>query len=525
MLDAQESRRAERTRPEALSELRAAYRREELVLTLVFHPEPGRIGETAVVPPARADRPEVIGRLRPLFGRAGGEPDERSLEDPHVSRVALEVGRQGGHLLLRRGATGARVQVDGRQLSDSLELDDDRLRRGVSLLLGHSVVLLLRLGMRAEGRAGAGAAALLGSSAYTCALQQQVLDAAGSGADVLILGETGTGKELVAGAIHRASAVSAGPLVSVNMSAIPAPLAPAELFGATRGAFTGADRARTGYFRQARGGTLFLDEIGATDPEVQPQLLRALQQREVQVVGGAIEGVDLRVVSATDARLDDDEGGFSAALRHRLGALEIRLLPLREHLEDVGELLWHFLAEELRALGRDGLFPGPDSHPREIATWADLFHRCLRYNWPGNVRELANRARQIALASEQRLTLPEQLYRALQRRDEAVDPEQPAPGGQRTMRDIGRDEFLAAWREAGFEVTAAARLLGVSRQAVYRRVRACGLRLASELSAREIQQGLEQTGNDLAALARRFEVSLVGLRTRVLQLGFGPGSG
>ena len=127
------------------------------------------------------------------------------------------------------------------------------------------------------------------------------------------------------------------------LCSLPTDLAPAALFGSARGAFTGADKAAPGYFDQAQGGSLFLDEIGDTSADVQPLLLRALQQREIQAVGGPIRRVDVRVISATDAALEGVGCDFKAALRHRLGAIEILLPPLREHPEDVGELLLHFL--------------------------------------------------------------------------------------------------------------------------------------------------------------------------------------
>ena len=204
-------------------------------------------------------------------------------------------------------------------------------------------------------------------------------------------------------------------MVSVNMAAIPSELAAAALFGSSRGAFTGADRTTLGYFEQAQGGSLFLDEIGEASLEVQPLLLRALQQREIQVVGGVIRRIDVRVISATDAALDAVGCDFKAALRHRLGAFEIVLPPLREHPEDIGELLLYFLQGSAAEAQRSEVLPHAQSPERDIAAWAILFFRFVSYSWPGNVRELANFAQQIILASEKNLTLNENVYSAFLR--------------------------------------------------------------------------------------------------------------
>jgi two-component system nitrogen regulation response regulator GlnG len=379
------------------------------------------------------------------------------------------------------------------------------------------VVLLLRLTPRAGPAlaAAASGAGLCGSSAYMNELRRQIAVVGSSGLDVLVHGETGTGKELVAAAIHRESGRS-GPLVSVNMAAITPGLAAAALFGSARGAYTGATGATAGYFRQAQGGTLFMDEIGDTPLEVQPQLLRALQEREIQAVGGAVQRVDVRVISATDAALDGEGSDFKAALRHRLGACEIGLLPLRQHPEDIGELLLHFLGRSCRQHARPGLLPQQDSPAREIAAWAELFHSFLLYPWPGNVRELANFAGQVVVAAEGGIALPENVRVALQgpRAQQAV----AAVGAtaRRRMRDVDAREFDAAMQANEFEAANVARQLGVSRQGVYRRIEETpGYRLAGQIPLAELEQVLAAHGGDARAAARHLKVSCSGLLARL----------
>jgi two-component system nitrogen regulation response regulator GlnG len=349
-------------------------------------------------------------------------------------------------------------------------------------------------------------------------IREQVARAGSSDLDVLIRGETGTGKELAATAIHRASRRAGAPMVSVNMAAIPSELAASALFGNARGAFTGASQAVLGYFQQAEGGTLFLDEIGDAAPEVQPQLLRALQQREIQAVGGPIRRVDVRVISATDAELDGEGSDFKAALRHRLGACEITLPPLREHPEDIGELLLYFLRESAAAVGRDDFLPDVHSAAPVIATWAVLYFAFLSYHWPGNVRELANFAQQVVLASERTPMLNAHLRAAMMGGGTSAS----AFSGRlkrRKMQDIDDDTFEQAMLANDCDVFRVAQQLGVSRAAVYRRIEAspryC---LASEIPPQDLQRLMEAHAGDTATVARELRVSHNSLRNQLRKL-------
>jgi two-component system nitrogen regulation response regulator GlnG len=507
---------AELTLPSVVAALPEAQREEALVLTIAFHPDTSRIGQAAVMP-LRAGE-QGVGRLGPSFARCsdgGGRP----LEDRQVSRRSLRLTWADPLLRVSRHPGSCRCRLDGRELLDEVALHRERLAAGVPLVFGHGVVLCLRLAPARSTPTVPGPAdgLLLGSSAHMAALREQVALVAETDLDVLIRGETGTGKELVATAIHRGSRRRSAPLVCVNVAAIPPGLAAAALFGSTRGAYTGAQRPGEGYFQQAQGGCLFLDEIGDAPAEIQPQLLRALQQREIQSVGGRVQRVDLRVISATDADLEGC--GFKAALRHRLGASEIVLEPLRAHPEDIGELLWHFLVDAAAELGREQSLPGPHSDAVAVAGWADLFHRFLCYSWPGNVRELANFARQVLLASDARPVIPAAVAQALQRSRSEPPPPQTRET-PRPLREVTESELDRALEENCFEVAPAARQLRVSRTSMYRRIeRSPRHRLASQVPLDEARQALARTGGDVHAAALQLRVSPSGLRARLRDAG------
>jgi len=236
---------------------------------------------------------------------------------------------------------------------------------------------------------------------------------------VLITGETGTGKELVARAIHAFSPRKDGPFVAVNTAAIPEELLEAELFGYEKGAFTGAHRDMPGKFREAHGGTIFLDEIGDMPLRLQAKLLRILQERTVTPLGSQkVIPVDVRVISATQVDLERavEEGRFRRDLYHRIHGVRIPLPPLRERTEDIPLLAQHFL----------DLMVEREEVPRKTLS-KDAVERLKRYPWPGNVRELENVIRRVALLSPRRVLTEEDFTRygiPFERKD---SPPSPAP--------------------------------------------------------------------------------------------------
>ena len=495
----------------SVAALSGRYATKPLVCTVVFHPQTRRIGERLEVPARFKGGPLVVGRNGPGFGRIG-VATRSSLQDRHVSRRALLLSWQGNKLCIERPVGASRVQIAGKELRGEVQLTPEQLARGVPLLLAHTVVLLLRFDHVALDNASDDELGLQGCSNYLANVRSEILRAAQYDQDLLIRGETGSGKELVASAVHANSERARKPLVAVNMAAVPAELAAAALFGNTKGAYTGADQAREGYFLQADGGTLFLDEVGDTPPGVQAQLLRVLQQREIQPVGGTVRPVSTRVISATDAPLEEGGSNFKSALRHRLGSLEIRLLPLREHPEDIGVLILHFLSNDGASKANGVNLPGEQSSQMEIARWADLFHQFLSYSWPGNVRELANHCRQVLATGDAGISVPESIRAALEAsRQQGSNDVSSAK--KRSMHDVDEGKFDIAWEQCRYEPAATARLLGVSRQSVYRRVdQSARYRLAGEIESFELRRVLGECGNDSVRTARQLRVSLSALR-------------
>jgi transcriptional regulator with PAS, ATPase and Fis domain len=274
----------------------------------------------------------------------------------------------------------------------------------------------------------------------------------------VLLGETGTGKEVVARILHANSARAARPFVAVNCAAIPGELLESELFGHAQGAFTGARTPRQGLFESAAGGTLFLDEIGDLPLPLQTKLLRALAEGEVRRVGESEAfHVDVRVVCATHRDLQHglQAGTFREDLYYRINVFQLRLPPLRERPDDIVPLAELFLARERHAAGLQ----------------ADALAALLAHAWPGNVRELANAMKHGAVLSQGEpiaaAHLPLDLIRATAR------PAPPAPVGQ-TLAEIERHHIHRVLDECHGELAAAARVLGIGRTTLWRKLRADG---------------------------------------------------
>ena len=274
---------------------------------------------------------------------------------------------------------------------------------------------------------------------------------------VLVTGETGTGKELIAGLIHEASTRALGPLVKVNCAALPETLLESELFGHERGAFTGADRRRIGRFEEASGGTLFLDEVGDLSAATQSKLLRVLQDQEFHRLGGARTlRTDARLLAATNVDLEARvaSGEFRDDLYFRLNVIRVHLPPLREREDDVVLLANHLLAELSHAVGR----------PLRGFTDAALT-RVRAHHWPGNVRELRNTLERAILTAEGSRISQADLSFFGARADEGPEgwrPELPPPGW--TLRDVERALVIEALRRTGYIQKEACKVLGVSRR-------------------------------------------------------------
>ncbi|MFN2547790.1 MAG: sigma-54-dependent transcriptional regulator [Myxococcales bacterium] len=283
---------------------------------------------------------------------------------------------------------------------------------------------------------------------------------------VLIRGETGTGKELVAALVHAESKRAEGPLVRFNCAAIPGELAEAELFGHTRGAFTGASQARRGFFAEADGGTLVLDEVGELPLAVQAKLLRALQEGEIQPVGaGRVERVDVRVIASTnrDLAADARAGRFREDLYYRLAVVELVVPPLHEHREDIPALAAEFARRYADRFGIEGVRLSPA-----------LLEELRLLDWPGNVRQLENTvARLVALSAGGEIG-PQALTSAAPQASGAVVDQGDRALWERIER-FERGQIEEALAATGGNQSEAARRLRVSRSAFVDRLKKYGL--------------------------------------------------
>jgi two-component system, NtrC family, nitrogen regulation response regulator NtrX len=364
-------------------------------------------------------------------------------------QTAVEATQLGAYDILEKPLDTDRILVTLRNALRHLDLQEENVR--------------LRKSIEARYE-------LVGRSFAMNSLIEKIEKVAQTPARVLITGENGTGKELVARAIHRGSQRADGPFVEVNCAAIPTELIESELFGHVKGSFTGAIADRAGKFEQADGGTLFLDEIGDMSQSAQAKVLRVLQDSEVTRIGGSKQiSVDVRVLAATNKRLEEEiaEGRFREDLFYRLNVVPIHVPPLRERRDDIELLVAHFLALLSSAEGMA---------PRTMAP--EALQRLTQLDWPGNVRELRNTVeRLLILASGPRIMLAdvERLVSA------------PAAAGTslgelvecttlEQFREVSERAFLLAkLRENDWNVSETARILEMPRSNLYKKIERYGL--------------------------------------------------
>lgn len=404
----------------------------DMVLTDLNFPE-GRTGIELIAEATRAgvDVPFVV-----LTGHATIE-------------TAVDAMRQGAFDYLRKTASA------------------DELRQAVARALEHGRMAreVARLQKEVANVRGVPSGGFVGQSAAlkaTVALAERV---AASDASVLLLGESGVGKELVARFIHDVSPRRRRPFIAFDCSALSPALIESELFGHEKGAFTGADRARRGLFREADGGTLFLDEIGDVAPEVQNKLLRVLQEREVRPVGSDVTiAVDVRMIAATNKDLKERirAGTFREDLYYRLATFPIEIPPLRDRKGDIADLANYFLAERKR----------PGKALRRVS--AEALKVLESYSWPGNVRELENVMAQADVLAENDLIQPADLPALKGQLKVSARANTFLPLRERITRVVQEIEREAIVEALGLEsgsASRAAKRLGMSRAAFYNKMR------------------------------------------------------
>ncbi|HEY9103040.1 sigma 54-interacting transcriptional regulator [Chitinimonas sp.] len=482
-----------------------------LGLTVLWHPHPERVGEQAVL--SDQGLSWQLNRFLPLF-RAPGAAEGLPLGERCIGREPIVLERQGEDVLLRIPPGRMQVDLNGQLLEGEHLLSRAQLAQGAVLGLGGAVLLCLHW-VQTLPRLG-DTAGLIGVSSAMVRVREQIRQVADTDLAVLLLGETGTGKELAARAIHAASRRKALPWVSVNMATLSESLAAADLFGASKGAYTGSQGARQGYFAEAGGGTLFLDEIGNTPEAVQPMLLRVLETGEYRPLGAPRNELSqARLVAATDQRLD--AGEFNQPLLRRLEAFVIRLPALRERREDIGLLIVHLLAQWQAQTGVAVSFePG---FVRELCC----------YDWPGNVRQLANVVRRAALARQvdDSPSLSELLgvvvgVAPLSAGLEVAgnDANEVTPVRRIRLAELSSAQLIDALEQQAWQIKGAAAVLGISRPSLYKLLEAHpDIRSADAIDEAELLAAWDASGGELTACASRLRTPSEALRRRLRALG------
>jgi DNA-binding NtrC family response regulator len=290
---------------------------------------------------------------------------------------------------------------------------------------------------------------------------------ADSSASVLILGETGTGKEYLARSIHYQSPRAKEPFVKVSCAALPESLLESELFGHEKGSFTGAIARRLGRFELADGGTLLLDEIGDTSPATQVKLLRVLQEKQFERVGGSETLlVDVRIIAATNRNLKESiaEKMFREDLYYRLNVVTVNLPPLRDRGEDVPQLVEHFVQKYNHDTGKkvEGVSP-------------DGLSMLQRYSWPGNIRELENCIERAIILCQGKMILPQHLLFGDGRMEEPASPSKRTSDELKTLQEVEKEHVAKVLQHSGYNQTRAASILGIDRKTLRNKIREFGL--------------------------------------------------
>ncbi|MES2162572.1 MAG: sigma 54-interacting transcriptional regulator [Pseudomonadota bacterium] len=483
-----------------------------LALTVVWHIDQSRIGEQHIG--GIGIQTLQVSRFQPSFSRPLG--DSLPLGHRSISRDPVIIERDDEDAIRITPASSRMVvELNGVEIGAATTLSYAQVESGAILGLGRSILVCIHwmrclpkentiLGMQGVGEAAIRA-------------RERIAQVAASDLPVLLLGETGTGKEVAAQAIHAMSKRSAASLVSVNMAALNESLAAGELFGAAKGAYTGAIATRQGLFAQAEGGTLFLDEIGNTPTSVQPLLLRVLESGEYRPLGAHVDRrANVRLIAATDQNVYSP--AFNQPLLRRLEGFLIQLPPLRARREDIGVLIVHLTDQRVLAGG------APIGLP--IA----FIGACANYDWPGNIRQLAHVLKRAMLA----LTHGETPVF-----DELVDPPgATAPGsaatavaspGAPTRRRrplvLSENDTIDALETNGWYIQAAAQQLGISRPSMYKLIEANPqIRRADQIAPDEVRQAFHASGGTLERCASLLKTPSEALRRRLSLLDLVPRS-
>lgn len=479
-----------------------------LALTIGWHPDTSRIGQQYLW--ADSEPTLELSRYAPLF--QAPTTTALSLGYGGISRQPLRFTRHDdGSVSLSVPPGRMAVELNGEDIRGAAHLLPSHIESCAVLVLGRAVLLCLhrtRCLPRHNPVDG-----WLGVSAAAIRTRDLIQQAAKTDSTVLLLGETGTGKEVAARAIHHLGPRGQARMVAVNMAALSESLAAADLFGAVRGAYTGAQTARIGLFAEAQEATLFLDEIGNTPVAVQPMLLRVLETGDFRPLGALRDQHSTaRLIAATDQNLHAP--GFNQALLRRLESFTIHLPSLRSRREDIGVLIAH-LAQAIP--GTEAILP------------LALVVQFVRYDWPGNVRQLSQVLQRciLALRAGER---PD--FAALAGPQEVGPSAVPAvslaaaaiPAKTRTnLLDVSADAVLQSLDSNRWYIDGAARSLGISRPSMYKLLKSHPLiRPAAQIDMPEIRVAFDACAGDVENCAARLKTPTEALRRHLSHLGMLP---
>jgi len=485
-----------------------------LGLTILWHPNQQRIGQQFMGP--GAEGVIELQRFLPLFRHPG--EDGMALGHRCIARHPLAIRRAADDwVTVIPPDSRMTVEVNGSLITSPACLPPEAVGAGIVLGLGGLVLICVHwISCLPKPNKLPG---LQGVSSAIVTVREQIGQVARTSLPVLLLGETGSGKDVAALEIHRASERHQRPFIAVNMAALNESLAAADLFGALKGAYTGAEATRTGFFAEADDGTLFLDEIGDTPGPVQAMLLRVLESGEFRPLGAQrTQRSRARLIAATDRDLA--ERGFSQALLRRIEAFVIRMPALRERREDIGLLLRHLLQEWSAQSGRTVELP------------VCFVSEMCNDNWPGNIRQLVHVLRRAVIEVSAGVTPVLAAFARVEpnRHHEAHDSAAassvtaPPPQAERRRRsvlaDLSHEDVLDAMGNNEWQIKGAAQQLGISRPSLYKLLNAHPTIRSPELiPSPEIQRALERHRGDLKRCAASLNTPYEQLRRQVRALG------
>ena len=471
-------------------------------LGIIWHADQSRVGQIASLFHKKENQME-LSRFTPLF-YGDLENLGAPLLDEHISRKPILIKRvKPREYMITPPISNMEVMVNGVEINEPSLFSIDELGREIIISISNKIILAIFERPVAHVNT-ASKFGIKGVSAAIFQMWRSIELAAPYNTPVLIRGETGTGKELVAQALHRLSTRVDKPMLNINMATLTGDLAVSELFGAVKGSYTGANADRAGLFEQASDSSLFLDEIAATAENIQPMLLRVLETQEVRRVGDAhTRKVNARIIAATDHSME--QGEFNQPLLRRLESIVINVPPLRHRRVDIGELIVHFLGKEV------------ENNQENLAKLINgkQILKLVLHEWPGNIRELRNTVQQLVMGIPVKLldephdVLPQSTRKIVERKK------------YRDKKSVTEDEMLLALDKNNWSIKSSAITLNISRTALYDLMQASTkVRRVEDITDKEIDLLTSKEKGDINTWAKELRVGKDSLRRRLKEMNF-----